>query len=222
MNYGGTAARRLGIGMLALGMAVLAPTSPAAAVTEEEILDDVEDAESAVDDYWDDHWSEFFTGDYRSPNIVGVFDGTDRDSTPDCGGVPLAPNNAYYCGLGDFLAYDIGLLERSEDLGDGFLYLVVAHEWGHAVQARLDTSLIAPRLELQADCLAGAAIYGAEADGRLRFEEDDQEEITDSLVTLADDTPWTDVGDHGNASERIGAFNVGRDDGVEGCLPEAD
>jgi uncharacterized protein len=219
MTYGGRAARRLGTGILALAVALVAPAAPAAAVTEEEILEDIDQAESATDEFWDEHWEEFFTGDYDSPNIVGVFDGTDPDSAPRCGGVPLGPDNAYYCGLGDFLAYDARLLERSEELGDGFLYLVVAHEWGHAVQARLDSSLIADRLELQADCLAGAAIYGAEADGDLVFEEDDQEELTNSLVTLADDTPWTDIGDHGNADERIEAFNIGRDDGVEGCLP---
>ena len=93
--------------------------------------------------------------------------------------MPLGVDNAYYCGWGDFIAYDEGLLDRSDELGDAFLYLVVSHEWGHAIQARLDPSLVAPRMELQADCLAGAALYGAAEDGSLEFDSDDQEELSD-------------------------------------------
>jgi predicted metalloprotease len=200
-------------------VATVGPATAAAAITQDEIREDVESAESAVDEFWDAHWSETFTGSYSSPAVVGIYDGTDPSDTPACGGVPLAVDNAYYCGWGDFIAYDIGLLDRADDLGDGFLYLVVSHEWGHAIQARLDPSLIAPRIELQADCLAGAALYGAAEDGTLRFDSDDQEELSDSLEALADDTPWTDTSDHGNASERIQAFSIGRDGGVTGCLP---
>ena len=221
MNMGTGARRlmRLGTGILALVVATAAPATSAAAVTQEEILGDVDTAESAVDEFWDDHWSEFFSDSYDSPNVVGVFDGTDPDSTPTCGGVPLVVDNAYYCGLGDFLAYDVRLLGRSETLGDAFLYLVVAHEWGHAIQARLDASLVDNRLELQADCLAGAAIYGAARDETLRFEPEDQRELANALSTVADDTPWTSIGDHGNAAERVASFNLGRNDGVAGCLP---
>ena len=38
-------------------------------------------------------------------------------------------------------------------------------------------------------------------------------------MALADETPWTDIHDHGNAAERIGAFERGRDEGAVGCLP---
>ena len=221
MNMGTGARRlmRLGTGILALVVATAAPATSAAAVTQEEILGDVDTAESAVDEFWDDHWSDTFTGSYSAPNIVGIYDGSDPSDAPYCGGVPLAPDNAYYCGWGDFLAYDAGLLDQSDELGDGFLYLVVAHEWGHAIQARLDPSLVARRIELQADCLAGAALYGAAEDGTVKFESDDQEELSDSLEALADDTPWTDTRDHGDATERVEAFSIGRDDGVTGCLP---
>jgi hypothetical protein len=49
---------------------------------------------------------------------------------------------------------------------DTRLYLVVAHEWGHAIQARLNPDIQAVRRELQADCLAGAAIFGASLNSR--------------------------------------------------------
>jgi len=219
LGWGSRQLGRLAAGVLALVVATVGPAASATAATQEEILADVATAESAVDEFWASHWSDFFTGRYGSPNVVGVYDGRDPSRAPTCGGQPLVPDNAVYCPYGDFVAYDAGLLGRSETLGDAFLYLVVAHEWGHAIQARLDASLVPARVELQADCLAGAAIYGAEADGRLQFEERDQQELADSLVAIADDTPWTDTQDHGNAAERIGAFEVGRDQGVPGCLP---
>ena len=210
---------RLGAGLATVLVAVMGSASPASAISEEEIREDVDTAESAVDEFWDDHWSDTFTGSYSGPNVVGIYDGSDPSDAPYCGGVQLAADNAYYCGWGDFVAYDAGLLDRSDELGDGFLYLVVAHEWGHAIQARLDPSLVAPRLELQADCFAGAALYGAAEDGTVEFDSDDQEELSDSLEALADDTPWTDTRDHGDATERLQAFSIGRDDGVTGCLP---
>lgn len=226
MTNMGTGARprgRLGAGvvivLLSFAMALAGPAWPAMAITQDEIREDVESAESAVDEFWDSHWSETFTGSYNSPAVVGIYDGTDPSDTPACGGVPLGVDNAYYCGWGDFIAYDAGLLDLSDDLGDAFLYLVVSHEWGHAIQARLDPSVVTRRIELQADCLAGAALYGAAEDETLKFDSDDQEELSDSLQALADDTPWTDTSDHGNASERIEAFSIGRDDGVAGCLP---
>ena len=210
---------RLAAGLLALAGAMVGPATAATAATQEEILEDVDSAESAVDQFWDSHWSEFFTGRYVPPDVVGVYDGRDPATAPTCGGRPLIPDNAVYCPFGDYVAYDIALLDRSQTLGDAFLYLVVAHEWGHAIQARLDGSLVPDQIELQADCLAGAAIYGAAADGSLQFEPEDQQELANSLAAIADETPWTDTSDHGNAAERVAAFNLGRDQGAPGCLP---
>ena len=101
------------------------------------------------------------------------------------------------------------------------MYLVIAHEWGHAIQARLDNSLVWEGGELQADCLAGAALYGAAADGTLNFEAGDSNEIAMSLSALGDSSPWTDSTTHGDAFERVGAFDLGRTGGVAACLPTA-
>jgi predicted metalloprotease len=103
--------------------------------------------------------------------------------------------------------------------GDAWVYLVIAHEWGHAIQYRLNASLQSKAAELQADCFAGAALYGAAADGTLLFEEGDEKEITLGLTAIADETPWTDQGDHGNAFERVQSFAAGRSGGVPACLP---
>ena len=76
-------------------------------------------------------------------------------------------------------------------IGDSWVYLVVAHEWGHAIQARLEDDLVATAEELQADCLGAAAMYGAVADRTLELEPGDDQELIGSLTTLADQMPWT-------------------------------
>ncbi|NKX49195.1 hypothetical protein HER39_01080, partial [Arthrobacter deserti] len=161
-------------------------------------------------------------GSYTSPTVVGLYDGTDPASAPVCGGVPLGPGNAYYCPEGDYVAWDVGLMTNGYQSGDGWPYLVVAHEWAHAVQNRLPQELVSPALELQADCLAGASLFGAAEDGTLVFEEGDQRELEAALTVLADQSPWTETGDHGNAAERVSAFSTGREGSVDACLPESE
>lgn len=110
-------------------------------------------------------------------------------------------------------------MARGFEMGDSWVYAVVAHEWGHAIQARLSLALRTQAAELQADCLAGATLYGAAADGNLQFEEGDEKELVRALSDLADETPWTETTDHGDPFERVEWFNDGRRGGVTACLP---
>jgi predicted metalloprotease len=185
----------------------------------EDLQLDMDRAAATTENYWIDHWSDFFTGQYVSPRIVGLYDGRDETSAPLCNGEPLEADNAYYCPDGDFVAWDVGLMLKGAELGDAWVYLVIAHEWGHAIQARLDRSLNSQRAELQADCLAGAVLYGSAKDGTLTFESGDEKELVRGLSEIADETPWTKERDHGDAFERVGAFREGRDGGVSACLP---
>ncbi|HEY5882991.1 MAG TPA: hypothetical protein VIU11_29070, partial [Nakamurella sp.] len=150
----------------------------ASGVTIEELEDDIDGAQTIVDGYWTKHWSDFYTGTYTPPTVVGLYDGTDPDTAPTCGGEPLEAYNAFYCPDGDYVAWDAGLLVNGADqIGDSWVYLVVAHEWGHAIQAQLDSSLVAQAEELQADCLGAAALYGAFHDGTLEFDTTDEPEL---------------------------------------------
>jgi hypothetical protein len=125
-----------------------------------------------------------------------------------------------YCRPGDFLAWDSGLMARGYKDGDAWPYLVIAHEWGHAIQARIGKTLTSTASELQADCLAGATLFGAAADGDLIFEAGDQRELASALSTLADETSWTNSADHGDPFERIGSFDQGRLHGLSACIPD--
>ncbi len=188
------------------------------APTAEELADDIDIAVAAVDEFWRTHWNEFFTASYNSPTVVGLYDGT-ASNAPTCNGTPLEANNAFYCKPEDFVAWDLSLMARGFEIGDSWVYLVVAHEWGHAIQARLDLSLVTVGSELQADCLAAAALYGSLADGTLYIEEGDTREIVSALNELGDETPWTNSADHGDPFERVRFFDQGRQGGVETCLP---
>jgi predicted metalloprotease len=176
---------------------------------------DEKGAVNATDTFWQRHFTELFgQAAYRSPRVSGGYIGRDG---PRCGGEPSVPFNAFYCVDGDFLAWDENLMAAGyERIGDAWVYLIIAHEWGHAIQARLDSTLVSVAAELQADCLAGASLQGAARDGLIQIEPGDNEEIGQTLVAVADDFPWTSERDHGNAQQRISAFNQGAGGGA--CL----
>lgn len=179
---------------------------------------DIDAAVQGVDSFWAKHWSEYFTETYSSPNVVGLYDGTATDA-PTCDGQKLDAGNAYYCAPEDYLAWDTNLMAKGYQTGDVYVYFIVAHEWGHAVQNRLDVRLQDVSNELQADCLAGVGLKGAEQDKTIVFESGDNKELAQAITSLSDELPWTEVGDHGSANQRINAFDKGVREGVEGCLP---
>ena len=183
-----------------------------------EFFEDIDTAVNVVDGFWAAHWADHFTGEYVSPTVVGLYDGTLAEA-PTCFGDQLEADNAFYCYEDDSVSWDLGLMTDGFAKGDSFVYLVVAHEWGHAIQARLDDTLLWNAGELQADCFAGAALFGAASDGTLNFESGDSSEITIGLAILGDDLPWTDATTHGDSFERVDAFDMGRTGGPQACLP---
>jgi predicted metalloprotease len=153
---------------------------------------------------------------YVPPRVEGGYVGT---RGPRCAGEPSVPGNAYYCPSGNFLAWDENLMRAGyTQIGDAWVYLVIAHEWGHAIQAQLPSRMVSQAVELQADCLAGAALQGAADEGLVRIERGDDEEIARTLQAVADDYPWTDESSHGDAQQRIAAFRTGVSGGVDSCL----
>jgi uncharacterized protein len=186
------------------------------AVDRETMKDDEETAVRAVDTFWRRYSTEQTGQAYQPPRVAGSYVGTNG---PPCGGEPESvPFNAVYCRPGDFIAWDEELMEAGySQIGDAWIYLIIAHEWGHAIQARLGSDRVSVQAELQADCLAGAALQGAADDGLITIEPGDSEEIAKTLAAVADDYPWTDVNDHGNAEERTEAFNTGVSGGVQAC-----
>lgn len=173
-------------------------------------------AVNVVDGYWKRHFTEIFGREYTSPKVSGGYLGSNG---PACGGQPAVAFNAFYCRPGDFLAWDENLMSTGfQKVGDSWVYLVIAHEWGHAIQARIRKGLTAISVELQADCLAGATLQGAATDGLVTVEPGDAQELAKTLQAAADDYPWTNQRDHGDAQQRISSFNTGAAKGVKACF----
>jgi hypothetical protein len=171
-----------------------------------------------LDFYWGQILPEIFGVELVLPEILGGYDDVDD---VDCGGVPAELNNAFYCPIGHFITWDEPglLLPYYLNVGDFGAAFILAHEYGHAIQAQLGIEAdFAIDFELQADCFAGAWALSADEAGIL--EEGDIDEGIATLYMIADPEglPWTDPQAHGTAEERIDAFALGFNEGVESCV----
>lgn len=185
-------------------------------VDADDLAGDERTAVGVTDAFWREAFPAEFRRSYRPPRVAGGYRG---DDGPSCGGQPSVPFNAFYCPSQDFLAWDESLMATGyERIGDAWVYLIIAHEWAHAIQARLQRDQVSVAAELQADCLAGASLFGAAERGLVQLEPGDTEELSQTLAAVADDFPWTDESDHGNARERTAAFARGSRGGVSACV----
>jgi predicted metalloprotease len=133
--------------------------------------------------------------------------------------------NAFYCSENDLIQWDEALLlDMYETFGDFAASFAIAHEWGHAMQARLGlltNGSATIQRELQADCFAGAWARYVEDLGIL--EKGDIDEATLGLFAARDaiGTPWLQPGAHGTGQQRIVAFSHGQEGGVQRCFGAA-
>ena len=174
-------------------------------------------AVAAVDGFWKRHFAEHFGQRYHSPLVVGGYRGT---RGPSCDGRRPLPDNAFYCRPSDYLAWDQELMAAGyQKIGRAWVYLIIAHEWGHAIQARLSRNMVSVAAEVQADCLAGAELAGAQRDRTLVGDPGDADQIARTLAAVSDDFPWTKQTDHGDAAQRISAYRRGFLGDVQACFP---
>jgi predicted metalloprotease len=175
-----------------------------------------------VDDYWRRTWSEVYDGDYETVD-GGLYAATDGMAVPCTDSPEQVAGNAFYCPSEDVIAWDAEglvpyLLRTYGDLGVG---LVIAHEWGHAIQARAGVAGPTVFLEQQADCFAGAWVDDVRDAGDRSFLVDGPtlDRAVAGFLELRD-TPGTSVADpgaHGSAFDRIRAFQEGVEEGAEAC-----
>ncbi|MPZ23743.1 MAG: hypothetical protein GEU28_09395 [Dehalococcoidia bacterium] len=201
-----------------------APETPGPLTPEqqEEYEADLQLAIESVDEYWSITFPEVFGGEYQSPSVFGPY--SSEEDGPTCFGEAATPVNAFYCfPPEDFIAWDEPnlFIPFFRDIGDFAIAFVIAHEWGHAIQARANLGFDALTIltELQADCFAGAWARWAQDEQEI-LEPGDLDEGVIALYTVRDpiDTPFTDPGAHGSAFERSNAFSDGFNDGPEACL----
>lgn len=179
--------------------------------------------------FWTDEYPEVFDGEKYEPVSGGFFSVSPDDDLPPCATAEAdIAGNAFYCGKEDVVAWDdTGLMPKIQDeYGDLGVVVVIAHEWGHAIQARAKMEGATVTIEHQADCYAGAYV------GDLAEQDDPAFRITDVTVDAAlagflllRDTPGTVASDpsaHGSAFDRVNAFQDGIDNGAKSCAGYTD
>jgi predicted metalloprotease len=188
-----------------------------------------------LDGFWAQAYPRFFGEEY-TPLAGGYFsvdsEALDEHAYPGtgigCEGSYTAPEdvagNAFYDPECDVIAYDRALLqELSDDYGRFLVPVVMAHEFGHAMQGRFGYAESGRSIldETQADCLAGAWTRWV-ADGRathLSLREPELDDVVRGFLLLRDDvgSDPDDVEAHGSYFDRVSAFYDGFERGLGTC-----
>jgi predicted metalloprotease len=179
-----------------------------------------------VERFWKGAYPDIADGRDFQPLQGGFHPYTKSSPPPACGGQESGYQpNAFYCPPDDFIAWDAQTLipQLREDFGDLLVGVVMAHEYGHAIQTRLgrgDEPTVV--LEQQADCYAGAWTADVLAGNSAVFKDVTPAQLDDTvagLLLLRDQpgTPALAEGAHGNAFDRIRALQDGVEKGPAEC-----
>lgn len=189
----------------------------------------------AIDDI-EDFWSQHYSGGSLPGTFtpVGTLVSFNSDKSPGldiCGENTFGLENAFYCFHDDLMAWDRGVAipVAAQYFGQMGVVGVMAHEYGHSVQAQagLVDHASTPVLvsEQQADCFAGVYLRWVAAGNSPRFELSTGEGlnyvlagliyIRDPLMTKLDAVLTGN--EHGSALDRVSAFQIGFSGNVDQC-----
>lgn len=177
-----------------------------------------------IQKFWTEELPGSFKEKYEPVKAVYSIDPDGSVAAPCTDDAADIRGNAFYCPSQDIIAWDRKVLfpELRKRFGNFLVAMVMAHEWGHAIQKR--TKAPSSRtivLETQADCYAGAWTTYALKGGAPHFEID--RPVLDQALSgylLFRDPVGSDADDrqaHGSGFDRIAAFQDGFDKGVEFC-----
>lgn len=197
-----------------------------------ELNDVIGNAISDLEAFWTDAYPEAY-GDPYEPLSGGLFaidSSTDRADIPCASGPDITEllDNAFYCPPADAVVWDQeGFMpDLAERYGNFTVAVVIAHEWGHAIQDRAAFSGASVTTELQADCFAGSWVKHVNDGDSERFSvtTDELDEALAGVLSLRDAPGGVadDPSAHGSGFDRVGAFQDGFEDGVTHCAEFAD
>jgi predicted metalloprotease len=206
--------------------AVAAQSDPAGRVAEA--------TTTALQEFWRAEFPAAFGPEWRDISTFAAVETQDPEAAPPpCinRAADLA-DQAFYCPAADAVAWDAdGLLPALHDrFGPVGVAVVIAHEVGHAVQSRLGVDAEQGRdpqrfptilLESMADCYAGAALarFAEEPVAGLPLGPAERDQAMLALVGFRDPlgVAADDESAHGNAFDRVSAFQDGWADGPTLC-----
>lgn len=193
---------------------------------EAKVLSDAEQLGPMLNAFWTDELSRLYGITFDPPDRYEYYRGSTNNP---CGGDNQAwPNNAYYCpsDYDEYVGFDLDWFQRylEPHPGGATTFLILAHEWGHAVQDTWlengggDTWQPESRKELNADCLAGVFLESSLRNQTIVEEAGDAQAVFGWLYEWgSEDSPWLEPGDHGTRSQRIAAFSDGFRQGTDYC-----
>ncbi|KAA0114951.1 neutral zinc metallopeptidase [Mycolicibacterium sp. P9-22] len=174
-----------------------------------------------LEQYWAENYPKLYGQDFEQ--ISGGYYAVTADSpAPPCTTEPEeVAGNAFYCSTEDVVAWDSQELlpTLQSKFGDFVIPVVMAHEFGHAIQARSNFTARTVTRELQADCFAGAWARHAKDDGVFEVTSGGLDTALAGVLDLRDNpgTAKTDPDAHGSGFDRTSAFQDGFDNGLDRC-----
>ena len=187
-------------------------------------------AVSDVEEFWESASGDAFDGEFTPVAEIHSWD-SEGENTEFCGDDMLGVSNAFYCVDDNTIGWDRGdyLPWHRDANGDMATTMVVAHEYGHAIQeqAALSDNDGTPILvqEQQADCLAGVYMRWVAEGNSARFTlstGDGLNSVLAAMISVRDPLyakgdPEAGQDEHGSAFERVSAFQFGFTDGASAC-----
>jgi predicted metalloprotease len=179
--------------------------------------------------YWKQQMPAVFGKAYRPVTAFYSVDPSGSKLAPCTSSPSDIRGNAFYCPSQDIVAWDRKELfpDLDKRFGHYLIAMVLAHEWGHAIQHR--TKLPSDRtivLEAQADCYAGAFTKTALTGGAPHFQinREDLDQALAGYLLFRDPIGAiaTDRQAHGSGFDRISAFQEGYDQGPKHCSTFSD
>ncbi|WP_191983972.1 neutral zinc metallopeptidase [Amycolatopsis eburnea] len=182
-----------------------------------------------VQTYWAEHLQADFGQQFEPVKSLLSYDAQSDTEETGCGSVKKLVN-AFYCPVDDSVAWDRGVLlpMLRQRFGPMSVVVVLAHEFGHAVQYRLgDKAGITKSTptvvkEQQADCFAGGYFRWVAEDKSKFYRVSTSEglnQVMASMFLIRDQagTSAADRGAHGTAFDRTYAFQAGFEKGPKEC-----
>jgi predicted metalloprotease len=187
-------------------------------------------AVSDIEEYWGQVYGDTFDGQFKPVEALISWDANGFEGTTFCGDDTYGLVNAAFCFDDETIGWDRGELLPSlrKANGDMGVAMVLAHEYGHAIQHQAGlTTKKTPTLvsEQQADCFAGAYMRWVAEDKSPRFTLSTGDGLNNVLAAviafrdplLAEGDPEAGIDEHGSAFERLSAFQFGFTDGPSAC-----
>jgi predicted metalloprotease len=223
----------LAVGLLLAGcaQAVAGRPSPAAGQANFARVDVAEAAVEALQTFWRTQFPAAFGHPWRDISHFVPVHAHDRN-VPCVSSAAEVADQAFYCPSGDAVVWDAdGLIPKVQrEDGPTAVMVVLAHEVGHAVQTRLGLDELQARqpsryptilLEAMADCYAGVALahFAKEPPPGLSLGDDERDQAMAALVAFRDPLGVSprDSAAHGNAFDRVSAFQDGYDGSATSC-----